>query len=116
MSEPHADRRRFPRCRLGEPFLVRRAKGQTISGVAINVGEGGMGAILAGELAVQEISKILVVFRNEIRILRGNAIVRYRDGINFGFEFLNLSASQRDFIRDFCKRTAGAALDIPRVR
>jgi c-di-GMP-binding flagellar brake protein YcgR len=108
MSEPYADERRFKRYRLGEPLLVRRSKGQTISGQANNVSEGGVGATLAGELALKEMASILIAFRNEVRMLRCDAILRYRDGTEFGFEFLNLSGSQREFIRDFCKRTSGA--------
>jgi c-di-GMP-binding flagellar brake protein YcgR len=109
MHEPHPERRRFPRCRLGEPLLVRRSRGQQLSGHANNVSEGGIGATLAGALADKEMASILVVFRNEVRMLRSNAIVRYRDGIEFGFEFLDLSANQREFIRDFCKRAARGA-------
>jgi c-di-GMP-binding flagellar brake protein YcgR len=103
VPEPYADERRFKRCRLGEPLLVRRPKGQTISGQANDVSEGGMGATLAGELVLKEMASILIAFRNEVRILRCNAILRYRDGTKFGFEFLDLSGSQREFIREFCK-------------
>lgn len=39
--------------------------------------------------------------------IKFRALVRYRDGLRHGFEFLALSASQREEIRRVCENLAG---------
>ena len=41
--------------------------------------------------------------------LKVRAIVRYRDGLRYGFEFLTLTDPQRETIRRVCEMLAGKA-------
>jgi TonB family protein len=102
-------RRRGLRYRVQAPVdvtVLRSGIPDTVPGRSVNVGEGGVAAVLAGELLPGESVGV------EIRLplptdpqgsdpLRTRALVRYHDKLRCGMEFVGLSAEQQAAIRDW---------------
>jgi PilZ domain-containing protein len=106
-SKPDARvRRRFPRFPLDVRLSVHVLReGEKISmwGRSNELGCDGIGATLTagidpGEVVSMELSLPLTAVPLRIR-----AIVRYRDGLRHGFEFLALSGDQRDAVARVCE-------------
>lgn len=99
-------RRRVPRFSLQAPLDVtvdRSGTPDTLPGRSLNLGERGIGVMLAGELAPGEIVNIEVPLPLVAGLLRTRAIVRYQDKLRCGLEFVALTAEQRSTIRDWAK-------------
>jgi TonB family protein len=71
----------------------------------LNLCEGGIAAVLAGELAVGESVAIVFHLPHLADPLRTQAIVRYQDSLCCGFEFADISAEQLTEIRDWAEQT-----------
>jgi PilZ domain-containing protein len=71
-------------------------------GRSSELGEDGVGATLTGELEPGEVVSMELSLPMAPFPIKFRALVRYRDGLRHGFEFLALSAAQRDEIRRFC--------------
>ena len=107
-----APRRAFPRFPVKVPLDVialRSGFPQNLPGRCTDVSEGGVGAMVAGELAAGQ--QIAVEFRlPNVGPLRARALVRYQDKVRCGFEFVGLAAEHREMIRYWSHRvTTGAA-------
>ena len=113
-SENKADskwKRRFERYALDLKLTVHVFRaGERVSfwGRSNEIGQDGIGATLtgtleSGEVVAMELSLPLGVYPTKFR-----ALVRYRDGLRHGFEFLALTAQQRDEIRRVCEMLASA--------
>ncbi len=107
-----APRRAFPRFPVKVPLDVialRSGIPQNLPGRCTDVSEGGVGAMVAGELAAGQ--QIAVEFRlPNVGPLRARALVRYQDKVRCGFEFVGLAAEHREMIRYWSHRvTTGAA-------
>ncbi len=101
--------RRFPRYEVNAPFEARalRPGGQwRLHGRTVNFGEGGLGAVVEGELAPGELVSVRVTLPDCALTLQPRAQVRYRQGSTHGFEFINLSALQLAEVRACCYRLA----------
>ena len=99
-------RRRVPRFSLQAPLDVtieRLGTPDTLPGRSVNLGERGIGVMLAGEVAPGEIVNIEVPLPLVAGLLRTRAVVRYQDKLRCGLEFVELTASQRVAIRDWAK-------------
>ncbi|HVP42015.1 MAG TPA: PilZ domain-containing protein [Terriglobales bacterium] len=72
---------------------------ESFSGRCRHLGEGGLGAVLAGELPVGDTVTLDFTLPGAQEPLRMRAVVRYRHGFHHGFEFLTLKPSQLDLIR-----------------
>jgi len=104
-------RRRGSRYRLRaqvDVTVLRSGIPDTLPGRSVNLGEGGVAAMLAGELMPGEAVGV------EIRLpvapgdpLRTRALVRHHDKLRSGLEFVGLSREQRTAIRDWAGK-AGA--------
>ena len=96
-------RRRGRRYRVEAPLdvtVLRSGIPDTLPGRSIDLGEGGVAAVLAGELSPGETVGL------EIRLqatdpLRTRALVRHHDKLRSGMEFLGLSEAQQAAIRDW---------------
>jgi len=64
-----------------------------------HLGEGGLGAILAGELPLNEPVTVEFTLPGSSQPMRMRATVRFRHGFHHGFEFLTLSLAQLEAIR-----------------
>src|SRR5271166_4541602 len=96
-------RRRRLRYRVQTPLdvtVLRSGVPDTLPGRSVNLGEGGVGAVLAGELPPGEAVGV------EIRLpalrdpLRARAMIRHHDRMRLGMEFVGLSMEQQAVIRD----------------
>ena len=94
--------RRFSRRALDVHLSVHVFRaGENISfwGRSSEIGEDGIGATLTGELEPGEVVSMELSLPMAPFPIKFRALVRYRDGLRHGFEFLALSKAQRDEIR-----------------
>ena len=101
-------RRRVPRYRLHSPLdvtVLRSGIPETVPGRSVNVCEGGIAAMLAGELTPGEAVGLEVQLPLLSDPLRTRATVRYQENLRCGLEFVGLSAEQRAAIRDWVKES-----------
>jgi hypothetical protein len=80
-------------------------KGETISlwGRSNEIAEDGIGGTLTGALEVGEVVSMEFALPLTVEPLKLRAVVRYRSGLRHGFEFLALTAKQRDTLRRVCE-------------
>jgi len=98
--------RRYPRFAIDARMQVRMFQSgefQTCWGHSTELGQDGIGATLTGELQAGEIVSLEIPLPLSPYPLKVRAIVRYRDGLRYGFEFLTLNATQRDMLRRVCE-------------
>jgi hypothetical protein len=103
--------RRFPRYPLDIHIAIHVFRaGESISlwGRSNELGADGIGATLTGELVPGEVVAMELALPMAPYPIKFRALVRYRDGLRHGFEFLALSASQRDEIQRVCEILAAA--------
>jgi PilZ domain len=103
--------RRFPRFPLDIKVSVHVFRaGENISfwGRSNELGQDGIGATLTGNLESGEVVALELMLPMAAFPIKFRALVRYRDGLRHGFEFLALTAMQRDQIRRVCERLAAA--------
>ncbi len=113
MSAPSTDRksdsrtaRRFPRYTLDVRVSIQAFRaGESISfwGRSSELGEDGIGVTLTGELEPGEVVSMELLLPMAPFPIKFRALVRYRDGLRHGFEFLALTATQRDEFRRVCE-------------
>jgi hypothetical protein len=107
-----AHARRFPRFALDARMQVRMFQDgefRTCWGRSTELGQDGIGATLTGELEQGEIVSLEIPLPLSPYPLKVRAIVRYRQGLRYGFEFLTLKETQRDTIRRTCEMLATRA-------
>lgn len=103
-------RPRIPRYRVHLPLdvtVLRSGIPDKVPGRSINLSEGGVGAVLAAEIATGESVGVELQMPEQARPLRWRAVVRYQDKLRCGMEFSGLSAEQRAQIRS-CTEKLGA--------
>ena len=111
-------RRRTERFELQTPLdvtVLRSGIPDTMPGRALDLGERGIAAMLAGELVPGEAVGIEVQLPILADLLRTRATVKYQDRLRCGFEFVGLSTEHLESIRDCAKHakaqgTAGSGL------
>ena len=72
------------------------------------LGQDGIGGTLTGALEPGEVVSMEMALPMAAGPMKLRALVRYRDGLRHGFEFLALTAAQRDEIQRVCKMLAAA--------
>ena len=105
-------RRRIPRYSVAIPVditVLRSGAPASIPGRSLDLGEGGVAAVLAAELQLGEWVAVEFQLPNASQSLQTKAIVRHHNQLRCGFEFLGLSGDQRSMIR----RWAGNSKPIP---
>jgi hypothetical protein len=104
-----AHQRRYPRFAIDVRMQVRMFQGGefcTCWGRSTELGQDGIGATLTGDLETGEIVSLEIPLPLSPYPLKVRAIVRYRQGLRYGFEFLTLSETQRDMVRRTCEMLA----------
>jgi hypothetical protein len=115
LTDPKPDSRtsrRFPRHPLDVRVSVHVFRsGGSVSfwGRSSELGEDGIGATLTGELEPGEVVSMELMLPMAPYPIKFRALVRYRNGLRHGFEFLALSAIQREDIRRICETLAAGA-------
>jgi TonB family protein len=101
-------RRRWLRYRvqaLLDVTVLRSGIPDTVPGRSVNLGEGGVGAVVAGELLPGETVGVEIWLPPAGEPLRTRAIVRNCDKLRSGMEFLGLSPAQQATIRNWATET-----------
>jgi hypothetical protein len=107
-SAPKSSRckRRYPRYSLDVRMLVhifRAGVTTTIWGRSTMIGKEGIGGTLTGDLEMGEVVGLeftVPLFQHPVKL---RAIVRYKNGFQYGFEFLAVDAMQQQAIERACE-------------
>jgi hypothetical protein len=97
--------RRFPRFPIDVRLQVKMFQDgefRSCWGRSTEMGQDGIGATLTGTLENGEIVTLEVPLPLTPYPIKVRAIVRYCQGLRYGFEFLTLNPAQRDTIRRVC--------------
>jgi len=97
-------RRRGVRYRVQAPLdvtVLRSGIPDTLPGRSVNLCEGGVSAVLAGELLPGEAVGVEIRLPLIADPLRTRALVKHNDKLRSGLEFVGLSAEQQAAIRDW---------------
>ncbi|MFZ0759699.1 MAG: PilZ domain-containing protein [Candidatus Sulfotelmatobacter sp.] len=76
---------------------------QKIEGHCRDLAEAGIGILLAAELSVGEVTGLSFTLVGSAVPWEVRAVVRYRRGYQYGFEFLSLTGEQREFLKSYLK-------------
>ena len=101
-------RRRIPRYPVAIPVdvtVLRSGLPSSIPGRSLDIGEGGVAAVLAAELQTGEWVAVELQLPNIGHALQTKAVVRHHNQLRCGFEFLGLSRDQRYMIRHWAGTT-----------
>ncbi len=101
-------RRRIPRYPVAIPVdvtVLRSGLPSSIPGRSLDIGEGGVAAVLAAELQTGEWVAVELQLPNIGYALQTKAVVRHHNQLRCGFEFLGLSRDQRYMIRHWAGTT-----------
>jgi len=104
--------RRFPRFMLDVRLQVRmfqEGEFRACWGRSVEIGQDGIGATLTGNLQTGEIVTLEIPLPLTPYPIKVRAIVRYRQGLRYGFEFLTMNEAQRDTILRVCQYLATRA-------
>src|ERR1700685_1912199 len=104
--------RRFPRFAVDVRMQVRMFQDgefRSCWGRSTELGQDGIGATLTGNLEAGEIVTLDIPLPLSPYPHKVRAIVRYGQGLHYGFEFLTLNDNQRDPIRRVCQMLATKA-------
>jgi len=97
--------RRFPRHQLDVRLLVhvfRAGVSSTFWGRSNMLGKEGIGATISGDLEISEVVGLEFSVPLSAQPVKLRAVVRYRNGFQYGFEFLAVDTQQRDAIQRAC--------------
>ena len=97
--------RRYPRFAIDIRLQVKMFQDgefRTCWGRSTEMGQDGIGATLTGSLENGEIVTLEIPLPLTPYPIKVRAIVRYCQGLRYGFEFLTLNTAQRDTIRRVC--------------
>ena len=104
--------RRFPRYAIDVRLQVKMFQDgefRSCWGRSTEMGQDGIGATLTGSLENGEIVTLEIPLPLAPYPVKVRAIVRYCQGLRYGFEFLTLNTAQRDTIRRVCDYLATKA-------
>jgi hypothetical protein len=98
--------RRFPRYPLDVRVSAKVFRADApieLWGRSIEFGQDGIGATLTGELQPGEVATLELSLPGQSAPLKLRGLVRYRDGLRHGFEFLARDEIQRELISKACQ-------------
>jgi len=101
--------RRFPRFALDVRLQVKmfqEGEFRTCWGRSVEIGQDGIGATLTGSLEAGEIVTLEIPLPLTPYPIKVRAIVRYCQGLRYGFEFLTMNEAQRDTLGRVCQYLA----------
>lgn len=104
--------RRYPRFAIDVRMQVKMFQAgefRSCWGRSTELGQDGIGATLTGNLEIGEIVTLEIPLPLSPYPMKVRAIVRYRNGLHYGFEFLTQNENQRDTVRRVCQVLATKA-------
>lgn len=108
-EHPAGARRRFPRYPLDMRVSMqyfRNGESESLWGRTNEMGKDGIGATLTKQLDPGQVVSLELTFPKMSYPTKIRALVRYRDGLRHGFEFLALSKEQREIVDQACELLA----------
>jgi TonB family protein len=108
-----APKRRVPRYSLSVPLhltVLRSGVPDNIPGRTREIGEGGMGVVVASRLLLGESVRVEFLLPHMTTPVRATAVVRYQREQCFGLQFLRLPEEQQSIIRYWTRREADIVL------
>jgi hypothetical protein len=108
-ADKFAVKRRYPRFGLDTRLQVRMFQDgeyRTCWGRSTEIGQDGIGATLTGGLTTGEIVTLEIPLPLTPYPIKLRAIVRFCQGLRYGFEFLTMNESQRDTVQRVCEYLA----------
>lgn len=103
---PGVESRRYPRLAIDvrvEVSMFQSGEFRSCWGRTTELGQDGIGATLTADLELGEIVTLEIPLPLSPYPLKIRAIVRYCDGLRYGFEFLTLTEAQRETVRRVCE-------------
>ena len=91
-----ASARRHPRALFSVPITLHHLSPggiRTIRGISLDLGEGGLGAIVQGDVHVGD--TVAIDLQLSEHLLTAVAIVRHNSSVRSGFEFVGLTPEER---------------------
>jgi hypothetical protein len=110
-KESRNNARRFPRFRVRIPFAAevkRRGRWAKLEGSCLQLGEGGLGGEVEGQLEIGEVVRLRMTDFRLGHLLQPRAEVRYRHGNVYGFAFCGLGRLAQAKLRLLCSQVAPA--------
>jgi TonB family protein len=110
-------KRKVPRYKLAIPLnltVLRAGVPDNLRGRTLEIGEGGMGVVVASQLLLGESVRVEFLLPHMTTPVRATAVVRYRHAMCFGLQFLRLPDEQQSIIRYWTRREAEVQLASPR--
>lgn len=108
-ADRFAMKRRYPRFTLDARLQVKMFQDgefKSCWGRSTEIGQDGIGATLTGNLTTGEIVTLEIPLPLTPYPIKVRAIVRFCQGLRYGFEFLTMNESQRDTVRRVCQYLA----------
>lgn len=109
----HGPKRKVPRYKLAIPLeltVLRSGVPDNLRGRTLEIGEGGMGVVVASQLLLGESVRVEFLLPHMTTPVRATAVVRYRHAMCFGLQFLRLPDEQQSIIRYWTRRVADVQL------
>jgi len=109
-------KRKVPRYKLAIPLnltVLRAGVPDRLRGRSLEIGEGGMGVVVASQLLLGESVRVEFLLPHMNTPVRATAVVRYRHAMCFGLQFLRLPDEQQSIIRYWTRREAEVQLAAP---
>jgi TonB family protein len=109
-------KRKVPRYKLAIPLnltVLRSGVPDSLYGRTLEIGEGGMGVVVASQLLLGESVRVEFLLPHMTTPVRATAVVRYRHAMCFGLQFLRLPDDQQSIIRYWTRREADVQLAAP---
>jgi PilZ domain len=106
--------RRSPRCPLAVPVRVtvlRAGTAYSIPGRSVDLGEGGIAVVLAGEVRPADSVGVEFLLPDLGLGLQAKAVVRHHAPLRCGFEFRGLTRHQQAVIREWIRQRMQAKSD-----
>jgi PilZ domain len=95
-----SERRATVRYHHSESIAVRCASGSVMTGVSVEISEGGVSAMVNGLLLVGQVAELYPVAGGPVQ-----AKVRHKLGLLYGFQFLEITGEQRRQIQENGKKS-----------
>ena len=108
--------RRYARHALDVRMTVTVSRAAGVShlwGRSSELGQDGIGGTLTGELEPGEVVSMEIQLPLRAKPIKLHAIVRYRRGLHYGFEFLTINDEQRSAIRRVCQMLSATSSSDP---
>jgi TonB family protein len=117
LAPKFATTRKVPRYKLAVPAaltVLRSGVPDSIPGHTHEIGEGGLGVVVASQLLLGEAVRVEFLLPHMTTPVRATAVVRYQHESRFGLQFLRLSDEQQSTIRYWTRREADVLLVAPK--